>query len=187
MRLETLITEVDSLPFDMSGEEGGSEGEVSEEKMGSPMSDMPMQSHEEMPMAEAAEPSMAPAAPKAGGKRTQLKVMRERVLSLTKEVGDFRKSHEVSAKKLEAGMASLRKDLEHIRSKDIGAHLKGHRADTRRLEQQVTALRKELVSVKVQMAKEASNSKAREKALMAKIAAKVKAAKPSKKPSKKRR
>jgi len=163
----------------MSGEE--SKDEVNQEAMGSPMSGMPTQSEEETPMVEAAEPAMAPAPPKAGGKRTQLKVMRERVQSLTKEVGDFRKSHEVSTKKLEAGVASLRKDLAHVRSKDIGEHLKGHGADTKHLQKQVATLRKDLASMKAQMAKEASKSKAREKALMSEILARVRTAKPSKK------
>src|SRR5271157_1057445 len=175
----TLITDVHSHTFDMSGEE--SKDEVNQEAMGSPMSGMPTQSEEETPMVEAAEPAMAPAPPKAGGKRTQLKVMRERVQSLTKEVGDFRKSHEVSTKKLEAGVASLRKDLAHVRSKDIGEHLKGHGADTKHLQKQVATLRKDLASMKAQMAKEASKSKAREKALMSEILARVRTAKPSKK------
>ena len=165
--------------FGMSGEEG--EGEVKQESMGSPMSGMSMPSREETPTVESAETSMAPAPPKAGGKRTQLKVMRERVQSLTKEVGDFRKSHKVSTKKLEADLASLRKDLAHVRSKDIGEHIKGHGADTKRLEKQVATLRKDLASMKAQMAKEGSKSKAREKALMSEILARVRTAKPSKK------
>ena len=180
MLSETLIIDVGSFTFDMSGEEG--KGEVNQEAMGSPMSGMPMQPKEETPMVETAEPGMAPAPTKAGGKRTQLKVMRERVQSLTKDVGDFRKSHEVSTKKLETGMASLRKDLAHVRSKDIGEHLRGHGADTKKLEKQVAALRKDLASMKAQMAKEASKSKAREKALMSQIQARIKTAKPSKKP-----
>jgi hypothetical protein len=163
----------------MSSEEV--EGEVNNEVMGSAMIGMPMQSDKERPMVEAAEPAMAPASPKAGGKRTQLKVMRERVQSLTKEVGDFRRSHEVSTKKLEADLASLRKDLSRVRPKDIGSPIKGHGADTKRLEKQVATLRKDLSSVKAQMAKDASKSKAREKALMSEILARIRAAKPSKK------
>jgi uncharacterized membrane protein len=157
------------------------EGEIKVEEVSSPMSDVLTQSKEQMPVAEAAEPSVTPAVPKVGGKRTQLKVVRERVQSLTKEVGDFRKSHEVSTKKLEAGVASLRRDLEKIRTKDLGGHIKGHGADTKRLEKQVATLRKELVSVKKQMAKEASRSRARERALISKITARSKTAKPSSK------
>lgn len=168
-----------SRKLGMSGEE--SEGEVNKEAMGSPMSDMPIQSSEEMKTVEATEPGLAPTPPKAGGKRTQLKVMRERVQSLTKEVGDFRKSHEVSTKKLEADLASLRKDLAHVRPKDIREHLKGHGADTKRLEKQVATLRKDLASMKAQMAKDASKSKARERALISQILARIRTAKPSKK------
>jgi hypothetical protein len=163
----------------MSG--GEDKAEVNQETMGSPMSGMPVQPKEETPMVESAEPGIAPAPTRAGGKRTQLKVMRERVQSLTKEIGDFRKSHEVSTRKLEADLASLRKDLAHVRTRDIDKHLKGHGADTRRLEQQVASLRKDLASMKAQMAKEASKSKAREKALMSEILAKIRTAKPSKK------
>jgi len=163
----------------MSGEED--KGEVNQETMGSPMGGMPVQPKEETPMVESAEPGIAPAPTKAGGKRTQLKVMRERVQSLTKEVGDFRKSHEVSTKKLEASVASLRKDLAHVRSKDIGEHLKGHEADRKQLEKQVATLRKDLASMKKRMAKEASKSKAREKALTSEILARIRTAKPSKK------
>ena len=137
-------------------------------------------------MAESTEPSMVPAA-QAGSKRTQLKVMRERVQSLTKDVGDFRKSHEVSTRKLQADLASLRKDLSSVRSKDVGGHLKKHSADTKRLEKQVASLRKDLASVKAQMAKDASKSRAREKALVSSIAAKMKPSKPRAKRSKGKR
>jgi predicted nucleic acid-binding Zn-ribbon protein len=133
-----------------------------------------------MPAVQAAETSIAPAPPKVGGRRTQLKVVRERIQSLSKEVGDFRKSHEVSTKKLEADMASLRKDVTNIRSKDLGHHLKGHAAETERLEKQIKALRNELGSMKAKMAKETSRSKAREKALISRIVAKARTAKPSK-------
>ena len=143
-------------------------------------SEMPTQPNEKV-QAQAVEPSAALASPKVGGRRTQLKVVRERVQTLAKEVGEFRKSHEVSTKKLEGDLASLRKDLTKIRSRDLSGHLKGHGADTKRLEKEVAALRRELVSMKTRMAKEASKSKAREDALIKRVIAKVRTAKPSRK------
>lgn len=157
--------------------------------MSGPTDELLLPSSEPMPATEVAGPSVTPEVPKVGGKRTQLKVMRERVQSLTEEVGDFRKSHEVSTKKFEADLASLRRDMERIRTKDLGGHVKGHGAETKRLEKQVATLRKELASVRAQMAKEASKSKAREKALISKITTRVRTAKPKSrvKTSKRRR
>jgi septal ring factor EnvC (AmiA/AmiB activator) len=121
-----------------------------------------------------------PAQPQ-GGRRTQLKIVREGVESLSKEVGHLRKSSEANAKKMEAHLKSLRKELgAHARSKDLGEHLKSHRADTARLEQQMASLRKELASFKSQMAKEAAKTRKQQEAALAKFSAKVKAAKPKK-------
>jgi septal ring factor EnvC (AmiA/AmiB activator) len=121
-------------------------------------------------------------APHAEGRRTQFRIVRESIQNLSIEVGRYRKSHEVSAKKLEAQVASLRKDLAtHIRSKDLGEHVKSHETGSRRLEQQVTSLRKELASLRSQMAKEAAKSRAREEAALSKLVAKAKAARPAKK------
>ena len=164
----------------MSTEEGHKEGEVSGEAMSTGGIEMPIQPNEQT-QAQAVEPSAAPASPNVGGRRTQLKVMRERVQTLTKEVGEFRKSHEVSKKKLEGDLASLRNDLTKVRSKDLAGHLKGHGADTKRLEKEVASLRRELASVKTKMAKEAAKSKAREDALLKRVISKVKTAKPSSK------
>ncbi|GEM_PF-6714277 len=133
-----------------------------------------------------------PVAPQTGGRRSQFRVVRESIQALQIEVGRYRKSHEVSAKKMEAQMASIRKDMAtHARVKDLGAHFKGHHADTRRLEKQITSLRTELASMKSQMAKEGAKSRAREEAALSRIVSRVKAARPSKrlpaKPSKKKR
>jgi chromosome segregation ATPase len=117
------------------------------------------------------------------GRRTQLKIVRETVQSLSRDVGSFRKSHEASVKRLEAQVASLRKEFAvHARSKDLGNHVKSHESDTKRLEKQVASLRSDLVALKSQIAKEAAKSRVREEAVLSRILAKVRTAKPSKKP-----
>jgi hypothetical protein len=176
----------------MTADSAESEGNPEEENM-STEDETPSQPMEEMSAPQASEmgEETTPAQPPAGGRRTQLKIVRESVESLSKDVGSLRKSSEASAKKLEAHMKSLRKEFgAHTRSKDLGEHAKSHRADTKRLEKQLATLRKELAAFKSQMAKEAARSRAREEAALARFAAKVKAAEPKKlraKASKKKR
>jgi exonuclease VII large subunit len=144
-----------------------------------------VQPNEEVRPAQAPEVSNVPqpAPAKVGRRRAQLKIVRESIQSLSRDVENFRKSHEASTKKLEAHLASLRKELAtHIRSKDLGVHVKSHAAETKRLEKQIAKLRNDLVAFKGQMAREAAKSRAREEAALSGIAAKVKLAKPSKKP-----
>ena len=170
----------------MTAESPESEGNPEEENM----STQPMEEMSASPAPEMGGET-APAQPQAGGRRTQLKIVRESVESLSRDVGSLRRSSEASAKKLEAHMKSLRKELgAHTRSKDLGEHAKSHRADTKRLENQLATLRKELATFKSQMTKEAAKSRAREEAALARFAAKVKAAEPKKlraKASKKKR
>jgi septal ring factor EnvC (AmiA/AmiB activator) len=169
----------------MTADSGESEGGGTEEKEGSVPGMTPLPPSEETPTAQAPEVSSVapPAPPRAGGRRTQLKIVRENIRSLSKELGSFRKSHELSTKKLEAHMATLRKDLaKHIRSKDFGDHVKVHEADIKRLEKQMGKLRNELVSFKKEMAKDTAKSRAREEAALSRFVKKVKKAKPSKKP-----
>jgi len=169
---------------EMTAESAESEGAPEEEKM-SAQDEPSTQPMEDMPAAQAPEMSgeTKQVQPPAGGRRTQLKVVRESVDSLSRDVGNLRKSSEASAKRLEAHMKSLRKDLAaHTRSKDLGAHAKSHRADTKRLEKQLATLRKELASFKSQMVKDAAKGRAREEAALARFAAKVNAAGPKKKP-----
>jgi hypothetical protein len=124
---------------------------------------------------------VTPAQPHAGGRRTQLKIMRESVESLSKEVGNLRKSSEVHAKNMETHLKLLRKELgAHTRSKELGEHAKRHRADTARLEKEMTSLRKDMASFRSEMAKEYTKSRKQSEAAFAKFAAKVKAAKPKK-------
>lgn len=166
----------------MTVESGGSE--APEEQSGVPPSEMPPQQGEEMTEVQPAETS-APAAPQPEGRRTQLKIVRESIQSLEREVGVYRRSHEASTRKLEAHLAQLRKDMTtHMHSKDLGNHAKRHESDTKRLEKQISALRGDLASMKGQMAKEAARSRAREEAFLSKVAAKVKKAQPARKPKK---
>jgi ribosomal protein L29 len=167
----------------MSGESGEGEGMGTEEEPSTGPVEMPMQSNEEMPETQAPEESSEapPTVPQPEGRRTQLRRVRDSIQILSNEVGRFRKSHEVSAKKLEAQVASLRKELAaHARSNDMGAHIKSHDVSNRRLEKQISSLRNELVSLRSQMAKEAVKSRAREEAALSRIMAKVKTSRPAK-------
>jgi len=179
-----------SLRLELTPESEESEGEGSEEEKMDAEGEMSTQPTEEMQTSPESLSEATPAQPQAG-RRTQLKIVRESVESLSRDVGKLRKSSEASAKKLESHMKSLRKEFgAHTRSKDLGEHAKSHRADTKRLEAQLATLRKELATFRSQMAKDAARSRAREEAALARFAAKVKAAAPKKpraKPSKKKR
>ena len=174
----------------MTAETDASQGEGSEEEKTSAQGEMSTQPTEETQTPPEPLGMATPEQPQAG-RRTQLKIVREGVESLSREVGHLRKSSETNAKKMEAHLKSLRKELgAHTHSKELGEHLKSHRADTARLEQQITSLRKEMASFKSQMAKEAAKSRKQQEAAFAKFSAKVKAAKPKKlkiRPPKKRK
>jgi small-conductance mechanosensitive channel len=121
-----------------------------------------------------------PAGPQAEGRRTQLRIVRENIQSLSKDVGNFRKSHEASTKRLEKQIFSLRNELvAHTRSKDARNRSKSHEASTMRLEKQVATLRNELAELKSNIAKDAAKSTAKQEAVLSKILARVRA-KPSK-------
>jgi ribosomal protein L29 len=167
----------------MAEESAGSETEGTEEEVSAEPVEIAPEPVEEM-MADTQETSSgAPsAAQEAGGRRTQFRIVRESIQALSVEVGRYRKSHEASAKKLEAQVTSLRKDLAtHIHSKDLGVHVKSHEAGNKRLEKQIASLRGELASLKGQMAKEAAKSRAKQEATLSRILAKVKTAKPKSK------
>ena len=188
--LEVLIVRQISLRLELTAESEESEGEGTEEEKMSAEGEMSTEPSAEM-QTPPESPGEAPQVQPQGGRRTQLKIVRESVESLSRDVGKLRKSSEASAKNLEAHMKSLRKEFgAHTHAKDLGEHAKHHQADTKRLEAQLVTLRKELASFKSQMAKEAAKSRAREEAALARFAAKVKAAAPKKpraKASKKKR
>ncbi len=179
-----LISETGSLSYDLTSESGGS-GDT--EEGSTAQGGAPVQPSEQA--AQAPEAGVTPqVGPRVEGKRTQLRIVRENIESLSRDVGRFMKSHEASAKRLEAQIASFRKEFTaHARSKDLGNHVKSHEAGSKRLETQVATLRNELAALKSHIAKETAISRAREEAALSRILAKV-SAKPSKpaKHSKKR-
>jgi cell division protein FtsB len=124
------------------------------------------------------------------GRRTQLKIVREGVESLTADVWSFRRNHESSIKKLQAEIKYLRKELAtHTTSKELSEPSKNSDTGNKKLEKQVASLRAELAGLKGNIAKEAARSRAREEALLSRILAKVSAKpkKPAAKSSKKKR
>ena len=127
----------------------------------------------------------AQAAPQAEGRRTQLKIVRENLEYLSRDIGNFRRSHSASIKRLEKQVAALRSELAATKlSKDVGSFRKSHDASAKRLEKQVATLRADLAALKTSIAKDAARSHAKQEAVLSKILAKV-SAKPAKpKPSK---
>jgi len=102
--------------------------------------------------------------------------LREHIQSLSRDVGNFRKSHEGSAKRLEKQVATLRDELAaHTRSKGIGNLSKSHEASTKRLEKEVAILRNELAALKSNIAKDAARSRAKQEVILSKILARVSA------------
>lgn len=132
----------------------------------------PGQASEAEPEAMGAMPASAPS-PSSEGRRTQLRIVRENIQSLSKDVGSFRKSHEVNIKSLDKQLTSLRKDLSARARADSGGLNKGYEASAKRMEKQVAALRKELTALKSGIAKDAAKSRAKQEAMLAKILAKV--------------
>jgi ABC-type phosphate transport system auxiliary subunit len=125
------------------------------------------------------------AGPQAEGRRTQLKIVRENIHSLSNDVGSFRKSHETSIKKLEKQVAALRSELAaQTVSKDVANFRKNHDVSAKRLEKQIATLRNELAALKSSIARDAARSRAKQEATLSRILAKV-SAKPAKsKPAK---
>ena len=177
--IQMLISESGPSIYHLTPETGGS-GDT--EEGSTAQGEAPVQPSEEAP--QAPEVAVVPEAkPQLEGRRTQLKIVRESIQSLSRDVGSFRKSHEASLKRLESQVASVRRELAaHARSKDLGKHVKSHEAGTERLEKQVATLRSDLAAVKSHLAKEVAKSRAKEEASLARILAKVtpKPAKPAK-------
>jgi vacuolar-type H+-ATPase subunit I/STV1 len=127
--------------------------------------------------------------PPVEGRRTQLKIVRENLQSLSSDVVEFRRSHEASVRKLEKQVTALKNELRaQTVSKDVGSFRKSHEASTKRLEKQIANLRKDLAALKSGMAKDAAKARAKQDAALSKFLAKVGGKKPSKaaKKSKKR-
>ena len=107
----------------MSSENGS---DVDSGLVGTAQERLPGQTSEAAPQAPAPEQTAQAGAQSGEGRRTQLRIVRENIHSLSKDVGSFRKSHEVSIKSLEKQLTSLRKELaERAPAKDSGG-LGGH-------------------------------------------------------------
>lgn len=120
------------------------------------------------------------------GKRTQLRIIRENVQTLSNDLGNFRRNHELGDKKMEKQFAKLRSELAaQSVSKSVGDLRKSHDAGAKRLENQVVSLRKELADMKSRIAKDAASSRAKQEATLSRILAKVSVkSKPAKSPKK---
>ena len=168
----------------MSADIGSSEGGegTEEEQQGMSVAEEAQTQPGEQPMVEASETTTEAPSQPVEGRRTQLKIVRETIESLSKDIGSFRKSQEANARKLESQVLSLRKDLaSHLHSKDLGNHVKKHETDAKRLEKEITKLRKDLVELKAHVSKETAKARAKEEAALSKMLAKAtKKPKPSK-------
>lgn len=69
--------------------------------------------HEEAAMAA---PSEGKPKAKPGGRRAALRILRENVDSVSKDLSNFRKTHEASSKRLEKQVAALRNDVASMKS-----------------------------------------------------------------------
>jgi hypothetical protein len=76
--------------------------------------------------------------PKTGGRRAALRIIRESVEGLSKELGDFRKNHDTYQKRLEKQVSSLKNDLAALKNNII--------KETARLRQKQDALSSKVVS-----------------------------------------
>jgi hypothetical protein len=66
---------------------------------------------------EGASPSVGKVAkPKTGGRRAALRILRENVDSVSKDLASFRKSHEAGSKRMEKQVASLRNEVTSLKS-----------------------------------------------------------------------
>jgi hypothetical protein len=140
----------------------------------------PKATEPEMPM------ESAQTAPTTEGRRTQLRIVRENLDSLSNQIGAFRKRHDTSIKSLEKQVTSLRSQLSaQTLSKDVGSFRKSHDASSKKMEKQVVAIRKEMAELRSSIAKDAAKTRAKQEAMLAQILAKVKA-KPKSGSSKKR-
>jgi hypothetical protein len=161
---------------DLNSETGGDESaedNVSEMAPAEQPAEAPVQPTEAAPAPQ----------PQVEGRRTQLKVVREHLETLTADVWNFKRSSQASAKRLETKVESIRKDLgDYRRSRDISDHVKSSEASAKRLDKQVTALRNELAALKASIATESARTRARDEAALSRILSKV-SSKP-KKPAK---
>ena len=100
---------------------GSEESETEEGRERESMESSGMGMHEESSSAgqeeaTSATPSGGKAKAKSGGRRAALRILRENVETVSKDMASFRKSHETSAKKMDKQVASLRNEVASLKS-----------------------------------------------------------------------
>jgi hypothetical protein len=107
----------------VSDSDTDSEGsEMQEERESESMGAGGMATHEESSGsgqemgAESAASSASKSKSKGGGRRAALRILRENVDSVSKDLASFRKTHEVSSKKLDKQVSSLRNEVASLKS-----------------------------------------------------------------------
>ncbi len=103
---------------DMGSEESEMNGERESESMGSGGMEAPGESSgsgQEMG-AESGASSAGKSKSKGGGRRAALRILRENVDSVSKDLASFRKNHETSSKKLDKQVSSLRNEVASLKS-----------------------------------------------------------------------
>jgi hypothetical protein len=100
---------------------GSEESETEEGRESESMESGGMEMHEESGSASqggagSAAPSAGKAKAKSGGRRAALRILRENVETVSKDLSSFRKSHETSTKKLDKQVASLRNEVASLKS-----------------------------------------------------------------------
>ena len=96
--------------------EGGEEREESMESSGGMGTSEAGSPGEEMGAAGKETPSAGKGKPKTGGRRAALRILRENVDSVSKDLASFRKSHEVNSKRLDKQVSSLRNEVASLKS-----------------------------------------------------------------------
>jgi len=104
---------------DMGSDKDGSETEEREsesmESGGMEASEESGSSGQEMG-AESAAPSVSKPKSKGGGRRAALRILRENVDSVSKDLASFRKNHEVTSKRLDKQVSSMRNEVASLKS-----------------------------------------------------------------------
>lgn len=102
---------------DMAEEEGaGREGEESGSEGSSGMESSERESPGQEMASEGGASSAARQKAKTGGRRAALRILRENVDSVSKDLASFRKAHEVNSKRLEKQVATLHNEVTSLKS-----------------------------------------------------------------------
>jgi hypothetical protein len=97
--------------------EGGEEHESERMQSSAGMETSEEGSHgEDMGAAAEEAPSAGKSKAKTGGRRAALRILRENVDSVSKDLASFRKTHEVNSKRLDKQVSSLRNEVASLKS-----------------------------------------------------------------------